>query len=398
MPACYFLPGLLGTELYGTVGQGTESRPGTLIWANPAELAVGYFLYLTLDSAGIGPDTRVPTGLLPRKPLPKYYGETIQILTDELGAHGYSVIPWGYDWRHSILSKGALLAQNILGTIDASDPCSIVAHSQGGLVARAAWRLLVKAGHSNLVRRIVTIGTPHYGSYGPVAVFSLHDEILQQLSIVTVPQLLFNPLTPFGLTTALTTADVARVASTWPSFYELMPILGVASEDAVDPRRVALFTRANWNTPAKPAQRWLDHARDVYFPTMRDPDSIPPSWVLTQCSGTGIPTYESLVSPRDLGDIKALASVQDGDGRVTLAASAPFPGPKFQAQGGHSDTPSIFDNDGRLTAMVLDVRNPPPPPPAPPPPDPPPVVVPSTQVFGLSGPPYTGWVPNAPDC
>ena len=69
-----------------------------------------------------------------------------------------------FDWRMGIPELGRELAARVR-----ADPASevlIVAHSMGGLVARAA----MSAGMDKL-KRLVMLGTPNFGSFAPAMVF-----------------------------------------------------------------------------------------------------------------------------------------------------------------------------------------------------------------------------------
>jgi pimeloyl-ACP methyl ester carboxylesterase len=79
-----------------------------------------------------------------------------------LEAAGYTVRCLDYDWRRDITEAGALLAQRL-----AAEPAreiNVIAHSMGGLVARIALR----STSGPRIQRLITLGTPHGGSYAPV--------------------------------------------------------------------------------------------------------------------------------------------------------------------------------------------------------------------------------------
>ena len=78
-------------------------------------------------------------------------------------------------------------------------PCSIVAHSAGGLVARAAWLALGQAGATNLVRRIVTYGTPHQGSYGAVRLWSLDAASLTSVQYLAAARAVLRAIPAAGM-------------------------------------------------------------------------------------------------------------------------------------------------------------------------------------------------------
>ena len=67
-----------------------------------------------------------------------------------------------YDWRLGIDELGRTLAESVRQS--AAPSVMIVAHSMGGLVARAALGL----DGMEKVSRLVLLGTPNFGSYAPV--------------------------------------------------------------------------------------------------------------------------------------------------------------------------------------------------------------------------------------
>lgn len=87
-----------------------------------------------------------------------------------------------FDWRQSIPDLGRELAARI-----ASDPASevyLVAHSMGGLVARAAF--FADGGQLPKVKRLVMLGTPNYGSFAPVLVYRGVYKFLKLLALLDV--------------------------------------------------------------------------------------------------------------------------------------------------------------------------------------------------------------------
>ncbi len=145
-PRVYVIPGMLGSEL-GLPRP--EPWPADLIWVDALDIISGRLTELGLDTRA----PIVPLGVLP---------PTYAPLQLELRAGGCDVVMHAYDWRRSILEAGRELAARL-----ASDPAPrihVIAHSMGGLVARAA---LAVADNPRVVR-LITVGTPHAGSYAPV--------------------------------------------------------------------------------------------------------------------------------------------------------------------------------------------------------------------------------------
>lgn len=364
MARCYWIGGLLGSTLF------TTGPDPLLVWVGLYQAMMGYVRKLKLAPNGIDPDPTDGIALEAGELVRTYYRDTFIILTNELRPHGYTVVQVGFDWRKKVRDEAKTVADDIRAKVTAADPCALVAHSQGGLYARAVWANLVATNQQNLIRRIVTIGTPHLGSYGTVMVFSLKDEIVDQLSLGSKLGLLLAPIAALGPPQPISPLGVADVAATWPGFYELMPLVVPGYTDGFDPDREKLFFKSNWKTQVNISQDWLDYVRQDFHPFLRSPASQPPYWVLTTCAGDGLPTPYRLTDPSKLGSADAIGLVSGGDGRVDIRSGL-FPySPRHTKFASHSDEPALFDDNGFLTQLVLEERAPPEPPP-PPPSDPP---------------------------
>lgn len=352
MPRCWVVPGLLSEELY------LDEARNILIWVDYSNLMQGGIGYLRLAADGIHPGPPDGHELFPGAPLPPYWDTTLQLLVAGLKPRGYRIVVYVYDWRTHILENGAGLAGNIRASTDLADPCAIVAHSMGGLIARAAWDNLVGTGDQGLVRRIVTLGTPHQGSYAPVNVFSGHHESLEQLSFLTYTLTSGLNVTQWPLTNRrYNTADIRDITCTWPSLYELMPLLG-GSDAVSDSQRHLLFGSTNWPGSIPVDQNWLTFSRDLFGPWLLTPNSMPPSWVLTTVSGTGVPTPYRLVRPELLGSPAALGSTDAGDGVVSASSALVVNSQRYTVAARHSDLQVVTATSGDLVDWVLEIRDP----------------------------------------
>lgn len=385
MPLAYVVPGFAGSELrYAT-------PTGALLWVDYTNLALGKIGATRLASDGISPGAPDGEQLAPGAPLVDYYGALIARLRDDLLPPYWRIEPHGYDWRESILRSGATLAARIRAEVAQADPCAIVAHSMGGLVARAAWTSLSATGDSALVYRVVTLGTPHGGSYSPVALWSLGEETLAQLHLLSsLVRVIVGPGGSILFLPSWTMAELAALAATWPALYEMLPCLGTVDAQT-DPHRADLYAAENWPADRGISQGWLDHSRNVFGPWLRSPASFPPSHVLTVVRGRYVPTWARLDYPQNLGDVSALTATDQGDGRVTVANASAPDAATYTVDVRHQDltvAPVILDN---IAAWILDNRAPAPPP------------APSTTIQTplnpqLSGPPLTDAAQLDPDC
>jgi pimeloyl-ACP methyl ester carboxylesterase len=375
MPRCYVLPGILGSELYTSVGE------RSLLWANYDRLALGEFDRLELAANGIF--AKPPRGMecSAGAPLTKFYGTLIERLQDGLSAGGYSVIPWGYDWRKDMRAIGAELATQIFNGVTIADPCSIVAHSQGGLVARVAWAALKQAGQEGLIRRIVTLGTPHRGSYAPALVWCGQEELLSILASAMAGVIGIQTILGADPPDHLWTIDeIAAVTGTWPAMYQLLPLLD-AQAGTEDPQRAEVFDVGNWPAKLSLSSQHFSNAKDIWQPLLDHQVSQPPPEVLTTIAGRGIPTPGILADAGELGSPEAFSFFNGGDGRVAFN-SALVPGAKQgSVQTSHSGILEDWWVIDHLPEWVREIRTPPVPPA-------PPIVSPIVSPSYGTGPPF----------
>lgn len=385
MPTCYLLPGIMGSELE------LAHFPFTVVWVSYTQIALGGIGKLRLAADGINPGQPDGTSLRPSGLLADYYQILELTLRSGLSANNYSVVSVEYDWRLRVETNGLLLAQRIIDDNDANNPCSIVAHSLGGMVSLSAWRRLKSIGKENLVRRIVTLGTPYLGSYRPVLVFSKTDELIEQIRFISgLVRALVTPVGGHILLPEWNDHSIAQLTMSWPSMYELMPVVNPLTL-TTDPNRSRLYNAANWPAFLRPSQAWLTHALHDISPWLSEPASYPGDEILTVVAGTGYPTPSSLATPADLGEPTAIHSIDDGDGMVTVD-SATYPrSAKYVLPCAHVDLARASVSLDILPGLVLAVRPPLPPQPA-------------TQVRGgslqrlLTGPPFNGLVKLDQDC
>ncbi|MBA2468390.1 MAG: hypothetical protein H0V37_03180 [Chloroflexia bacterium] len=180
--------GVMGSEL-SVFDRGGD---GDSVWVNLLRIASGRLAHLRLGDDGLsdaspGSDVRV-TGILKR-----YYGELLLSL-----AENWNVRAFWFDWRKDINVAADELRAQMSGWFGDTAPVHIVAHSMGGLVARAfirnhrrRWRAMWDPGDPRKKLppgarggRLVMLGTPNHGSFAiPQAIFGL-DDIVQKLALL----------------------------------------------------------------------------------------------------------------------------------------------------------------------------------------------------------------------
>jgi pimeloyl-ACP methyl ester carboxylesterase len=141
----FVLPGIMGTQL---ALPRDRPQPDNLLWLDPADFQGGHLLLLAWSSLPIRTCGPVLYSYLPLK--------------FALEAAGYTVRCFDYDWRRDIGEVGVEFARRI--AIEPARHIHVIGHSMGGLVARAALR--TDAGQR--VQHLITLGTPHGGSYAPL--------------------------------------------------------------------------------------------------------------------------------------------------------------------------------------------------------------------------------------
>ena len=173
----FVLGGTLGQSLRSTYPNGKTVTN----WAEPIAVATGSVRTMELAPNGVTPGgskgrQQTVAGLV------GHYAVNLEAtIQDALEGTGWHEENWEYDWRLSCMDEGGRLADAILALSAADLPATIVGHSQGGIVARQAWRKLFVQGQESRIRRIITIGTPHYGSYYAIGAMLGDDPLIQQI-------------------------------------------------------------------------------------------------------------------------------------------------------------------------------------------------------------------------
>jgi pimeloyl-ACP methyl ester carboxylesterase len=162
-PRVLILPGILGSKL--AVHEGDDDD---VIWFDPIKIARGRITEIALAS---GQDIE-PAGVI----LLFYLKLKLR-----LRAAGFDADFYAYDWRQSLDTLGAQLAQKIRGDKELNG-VALVCHSMGGLVARAALKVL--DGDNERVARIIQLGTPNFGSFDAVQTLRAQGDTLKKLAVL----------------------------------------------------------------------------------------------------------------------------------------------------------------------------------------------------------------------
>lgn len=197
-PRVYILPGIMGSLLGRPRGHGL---PNDILWLDPIDIAVGRLREIVLRPHS---PVRAMGAIL-------YHFLKLKL---RLVIAGFSPRLFDYDWRRSVIDLGRELAAEVAQ--DASPRVHVVAHSMGGLVARAALALP----GAERIERLVMLGTPNAGSFAPVQALRGTYAVVRKLAALD------------QMHTAETLAS--EVYSTFPGLYELLPAEGTTAIDLLD--------------------------------------------------------------------------------------------------------------------------------------------------------------------
>lgn len=264
-PILVVLPGIMGSEL--------AMQDGSPVWLGLGALLTGRLRHLALDPADPGNTPLRASGLVPT---------AYERLLVEAQRH-FRVMAWPYDWRRSLDDLGAEFRNQLDDLIQAertagrTQAVHLLAHSMGGLVARAALfkqRAQDAAGSASahcetrtwldikaLGGRLVMLGTPNLGSYAPVQLLAQQHRLSQLLAIMA---------------RQVSGEDMARYGAGFDGLLQMLP--AEPSEAVGD-----LFVDASWralqrSVPSvqRPDPRTLKRAselrawRDQSFAELRD--------------------------------------------------------------------------------------------------------------------------------
>jgi hypothetical protein len=317
-----YLPGLLGSDL---AWEG--SAAGTLqpVWADPATILAGGLAYLDLADDGSSPGPLAEgKSIVPVSILPSVYAP----LAVYMLSLGWDVLPLGYDFRLSHLANAKVLWPFVQEWA-AGQPIYIVAHSAGGILARCLYGQMAAHGADAQLARIVTIGTPHFGSFEVVRLWSRLPLLYRALLFLTAGALTW----PEGAGPAY----LDQVIASWPSFYELQsfaasgPLFTQYPDQAAAIYRVGNYQGGNGFLSASAflSGQLVQGELAAWYPPGR----------LVCIAGMGTETVFALAPGQLPGPDAEYQSTQDGDGLVTLAQTSPPGVPVFPVSVAHGLQP-----------------------------------------------------------
>jgi pimeloyl-ACP methyl ester carboxylesterase len=163
-PVVFVLPGILGSHL---------AVNGDRIWVDPPHLFLGAFKRLSIDATGVDAEALI--------------GSVYRDLIEYLGGT-HEVVAFPFDWRRTLVAEAQRLAEAIeLRLSQTSQPIRILAHSMGGLVARAMIATRPQLWQEITAReggRLLMLGTPNRGSFAIPRILLGQEGMLELLSVV----------------------------------------------------------------------------------------------------------------------------------------------------------------------------------------------------------------------
>ncbi len=283
--------GIMGGELTAFDRKGDGDR----IWAHVLRLVTGAMGRLRLDESGDAEhdesiDVRA-TGIMKRE-----YGEQLLRLSEE-----WTVRAFWYDWRKDLRKAAELLAAQIHNWFGPDQPVHLVAHSMGGLVARAfiaqfpdRWaRMWDEPGDGRAGGRLLMLGTPNHGSFAVPQIITGLEGMVRKLAKVDLrhdmPKLL-------------------RIVNSFPGSYQMLPSPFVMPE--VEP----LYRAETYGADLAVPQRHLDGGR-AFHEMLRD--VVDPARMV-YVAGYNQRTYNGIRN-MEVRSADAYQTTLAGDGRVPHA-------------------------------------------------------------------------------
>lgn len=206
-PVVFVLPGIMGSALGVAAGDAIDT-----VWMDFLDLARGSLC----RKLPIPDKFRV----VAEAPLPRTYGRLI----DHLGAT-QRVVPFAYDWRISLRQETDRLAERLLAELERTErenqPVRILAHSMGGLLARAllafrpeVWRRVCL--HPDA--RVVMLGTPTRGSHSITRVLAGQESVVDLLAVLDLRN---------------SKREILATIARYPGVLELLPDARAAGTDSL---------------------------------------------------------------------------------------------------------------------------------------------------------------------
>lgn len=275
--------------------------PPVHVWIDTLTLAAGGVVLLQLGPDGVSPGP-LAAGRQSYAGLP-WWPTTSPAVGFFTGA-GHRVLAFGWDWRGDLLVQAGNIWPSVR-TWAAGQPFAIVAHSAGGLLARALYGVMLAAGVQQQLTRMVTLGTPHWGSFAPVLCWFGVRDIYRALRF-------FNGL---HLPQQTREDNLDATVATWPGLYQLQPWAAAGPLFNTNPALAAAIYGAGYYAGANPhlSASWWAQAKVVQGQLLQ----WLPLPIMVCVYGTGRATVSGLPIQGGQAVLKQPWTFSDGDGTVT---------------------------------------------------------------------------------
>lgn len=298
------LPGIMGSKLGRRKSLLGLAHYSDVIWLDPLDMRLGRLADLTLDAQAQPRKQTRSVGVL--------YTFYLRLKLS-LDLAGFDADFHDYDWRLPVRVLGREFARFLN---QQSGPVTIVAHSMGGIVTRAA----LQQGARN-VERLIMIGTPNHGSFVPAQALRAAYPFLKTLAITfdrDLPTITEEVFASFaGL------YDLLPAREKFPSF----PIFDPAQWPRTAPR-----ARADLIEAAAGAQALLAPADERFH---------------LIC---GV-NQDTIVDVRKEADEFIFLQSRDGDGTVPRISAELPKCPTHYVEGSHGMLPNL----GPVCALAVDL-------------------------------------------
>jgi pimeloyl-ACP methyl ester carboxylesterase len=243
----------------------------------------------------------------------------------------WDVLPFAYDWREDI-DKSAARLDAAVARWAKGQPCHIVAHSMGGLVARRfiqlfgqRWTAMHDTSGKGAGGRLVMLGTPNHGSFAVTLMLSGAEKLMKWLDVLDRQHSM---------------KDLLKILNSFHGSYQMLPSPLVTADDD----RSRLAAKAMWgNLPV--SQALLD--RGLRFQREIAPVVDPGRMIYVAGYDRETPWRIKIGAPGDFSYQHTL----DGDGRVPHELGLLEGVPTFWLNETHGDLP----RNARLHAGINDL-------------------------------------------
>lgn len=319
LPVVFVLPGTMGSHLAIN-----ENR----IWLDPVDIAQGKLQLLRYGK---------PNLVTAEAPIWSFYGDLVKHLSS---THRVEVFP--FDWRISVFDEAKRLAAAVTKALDDTEanrqPVSIVAHSMGGLVARAMiaadpdlWERI----KGRIDSRLIMLGTPTGGYHAVAQMLTGRDSLIRRLAL---------------LDTTRSMKELTGIFSQFPGLLEMLPATG--NLDLFDAATWQALAAAdpesgNWQAPTAGALATARSSQQMLADSPLDPERM--FYIAGSAPATPLDlTVEGEGAEQRL----VFHATARGDGRVTWENGIPAGIRTWYLSAAHGDLPSTAEGFEAISDLL----------------------------------------------